>query len=131
MVRHLTDNARWWLDVEVLGHGCCTGVDEELSHMVLDYHPHVKVEGYPPTNEKYLSTSYYADVVHDPAPYLDRNRAIVEASTVLMGFPAPGSRGTKYTLNYALTQSRSRPRVYIVAYDDGRIVPVREESGLS
>ncbi len=95
-------------------HGDCKGVDEE-AHMLarrIGY----RIEIYPPSNPKHRAFCD-GDVVHPPAPYLVRNRLIVDNARSMLIVPkeaeadAPRS-GTWYTYRYSL-ESR-RPTTLVV-----------------
>jgi hypothetical protein len=83
-------------------HGDCVGADAQ-AHMVARGRG-LRIEVYPPTNGK-ARANMAGDVVHPAAPYLKRNRAIVDSCDVL--YAAPYSlverlrSGTWATVRYA------------------------------
>lgn len=92
-----------------LHHGDCVGADEQCSRLArkLGWHPQ---SIHPPENDMlraFCATA--ADALYDPAPYLARNRSIVDSSHELLACPnthRPARRsGTWYTITYAISHS--------------------------
>lgn len=99
-------------------HGDCQGADADM-HVLLRAHGGIKIIGHPPENTKLRA---YCDFDEElpPAPFLDRNKEIVNTSDMLFAVPS-GFReelrsGTWSTIRYA--QEHGVP-VRIV-YPDGR-----------
>lgn len=118
-------NALWWfllhhprLDRE-FHHGDCIGADAQ-AHLVarsLGF----RIVVHPPASDT-LRAWCEGDEVLDPAPYLRRNRAIVDACDVLIacpGGPEVRRSGTWATIRYA--QSRGAPLVLIRPDPDTKI----------
>jgi hypothetical protein len=88
-------------------HGDCTGVDvqaakiaRELGYKIVCYHPKsTETQGY-----------FGGDVVHEPAGYLQRDRAIVDECDVLLVVPLHNEwqpkGGTWYTHDYAVKKGK-------------------------
>ena len=89
-------------------HGDCKGVDEE-AHMLarrIGY----RIEIYPPDNPKHRAFCD-GDVVHPTAPYLVRNRLIVDNARSMLIVPKAAEEteprsGTWYTYRYSREQRR-------------------------
>ena len=88
-------------------HGDCNGVDVEAAAIAreLGY----KIICYPPKSTEQQGF-FGGDVVHEPAGYLERDRAIVDACDVLLVVPKQMSwqpkGGTWYTHDYAKKQGK-------------------------
>jgi len=84
-------------------HGDCEGADLQAAMIAADDWG-IKLVVHPPENDK-LRAWCYADVLHDPKPYLDRNRDIVDACDVLLaapkGYEEELRSGTWATIRYA------------------------------
>lgn len=87
-------------------HGDCVGVDAAWHTDALLRN--MKVEVYPPIDERYRAFSYGAEglvTIHDPKPYLERNIDLVDASQILVGTSATAYEtkrsGTWWTIRYA------------------------------
>lgn len=92
-----------------LHHGDCVGADAEAAEIARELG--VAIVVHPPDDPKLRAFSgRFGDTVHDPRPYLERNRAIVDATEVLIAAPAKraGARsGTWATIRYARARSRT------------------------
>lgn len=106
----------------ILHHGDCIGADAEMAKLA-------KFRGiqtivHPPLNESkrmFLDQEPNVLAVRDPLPYLDRNVAIVDETTVLFGAPKGQEvrrSGTWSTIRYAVSQNKN----VLVAYPDGHVV---------
>lgn len=90
----------------VLHHGDCVGADAD-AHRTARQRSNVSVVVHPPTDSKLRAFCDY-DLLLAPLPYMDRNRAIVDASDVLIACPYEivepefGRSGTWSTIRYAL-----------------------------
>lgn len=102
-----------------LHHGDCIGADAQA-------HDHAKELGmrvviHPPTNPKKRAFKEGADETLPPDEYLVRNRAIVDATTGLVGCPAEMEEqsrgGTWSTIRYAA----SRNKDVVIIFPDGVI----------
>lgn len=104
-------------------HGCCVGADEQAAVAVRAHHtPAVSIIGHPPSHYAQLSETACAvnDENHDPRPYLDRNRDIVDASDVLMACPkGPEEQrsGTWATVRYG----RRKGKRIVIVWPDGTV----------
>lgn len=107
-------------------HGDCVGADADFHDICRNLginedpvFPAVIV--YPPENPKARAWCREFTEIHQPAPYLERNRAIVDASDMLIATPAEYNRkprsGTWYTIMYASNQGKR----YVIIYPDGNI----------
>lgn len=96
----------------ILHQGDCIGADEEAAWIANAMG--LPFEVHPPENtakRAFTATLYpaVATLVHKPLPYLDRNRAIVDACELLIAAPFGSRRrrsGTWYTVRYALAQGK-------------------------
>lgn len=92
-------------------HGCCIGADAQF-HELLSYSSAL-VYGHPPINTSKMADCP-CDVRYAPMEYLERNRAIVDATDVLIAAPKGPEElrsGTWSTVRYA--RKLARP-IYIV-----------------
>lgn len=94
-----------------LHHGACVGVDQQAALLgkALKFH----VVAHPPENKRYLS-QYSLDVsrtIMPELPYLDRDRVIVDRSSLIVAIPHTSTEvprsGTWYTYNYAKSQNKA------------------------
>ena len=95
-----------------LHHGDCVGVDAELANLAQAHD--IEVVGYPPIKHT-LRAYFRSNVTHSPQDNPDRNRAIVDASTIVWAFPDGPERnrsGTWYTIKYA--QQIRRPLLIVM-----------------
>jgi len=111
-------------------HGDCIGADAEAHQLILDYNhelwfdyeAEVAIHIHPPTNESKQAKCEFFEKYYKPAPYLTRNRDIVNACNILVATSAyiPGVEkgGTWYTINYAKTK-KTIP-IWII-YPDGTV----------
>lgn len=97
-------------NVSEVNHGDCIGADENF-HMICR-RIGVPIVIHPPENESKRAFCEGAALIHDPLPYLDRNRVIVVTSDWLLATPKQnhepaGKRagGTWYTVRFARTQA--------------------------
>lgn len=82
-------------------HGDCVGGDADLYRLARGHGYYVI--GHPPTNNS-ARANLASDHTLDPLPYLERNKAIVQASAVLLACPDGPERvrsGTWSTVRYA------------------------------
>jgi len=98
-------------------HGDCIGADEQFHELAR--REGVDVVIHPPSDAKQRAWCQGAIRVEQAKPYLDRNKDIVQASTVLVGTPKelyepqPGrGQGTWSTIRYARNRSVRR-RVFM------------------
>jgi len=111
---------------EWMHNGLCVGVDEELFYAGRGQG--WKIHGHPSTVEGKSVASLYGacDLLEDPAPPLDRNRAMVDASSVVLAVPGERQErlrsGTWATVRHA---RRTGKRVVLV-YTDGSVEEVEE-----
>ena len=106
--------SEWLADPAEAHHGDCLGADAAFHDLIRELWPSCHVCVHPPANTS-LRAYKHGDFVMTPKPYLERDRAIVEAVTVLIACPstdAPARHsGTWYTYNYA--KQRDWPRILI------------------
>lgn len=109
-----------------LHHGDCVGADAEAHVMAKTKGK--KVIGHPPIKSDKRAWCE-CDELREPAAYLKRNRAIVDATQVLVGCPSTMKEilrsGTWSTIRYAL--KRSKP-VYVIL-PDGTLTPFNTNTG--
>jgi hypothetical protein len=120
-------------EVSELHHGCCIGADA-FAHM-LSYRTRIPIVVHPPLNKKlaYLAAlgPHHLPLVTvlPAAPYMVRNRAIVDACDRLIALPDGPPRphsGTWGTIDYAEgnTQLHTANRVIVpvtICWPDGKI----------
>lgn len=129
----ITDAQLAWLYTELednrpteVHHGACTGADIAVHETALDLDLLIHV--WPPVNLKYCATQCLYPrrgvIVHPRMPYLNRDREIVQAATVLKALPKQEQQppanlwgGTWYTVDFA-----QRMRVPVdICYPSGRV----------
>lgn len=106
-----------------LHHGDCLGADHE-AHMIARDHLDLRVHLHIPINDTRRARCVARegiDVVYPPLPYLERNRAIVDATAALIAAPKEMAEtlrsGTWSTIRYARRQGKP---VHIV-WPDGSV----------
>jgi hypothetical protein len=109
-------------------HGDCVGGDEQFHEICLDLG--IPVVLHPPEDPRLRAYCQGAIRSEKAKPYLERNKDIVRASTVLLGAPrekfeppAARGQGTWSTIRYA--RQRSKPHIVIMA--DGTILNQEKE----
>ena len=103
------------LDAEWLHHGDCIGADHQAGQIAIFCG--VKQHAHPPTSDR-LRAWTLADRTDKPLPYLERNRAIVDATDILIAAPrGPEEQrsGTWSTVRYA----RKVGKPVIIVWPDG------------
>lgn len=100
-------------------HGCCIGADATAAMTVSVKWPICEIIGHPPTDRKKVSLigQSICDTLRKPLPYLDRNKAIVLESDILIACPKGEEElrsGTWSTVRFA--RKLHRP-IYIVCPD--------------
>lgn len=91
-------------DAVELHHGDCVGADEE-AHDLADNHA-FDIVIHPPDSDSKRAFCTGGEI-REPKPYLQRNRNIVDETTVLIACPNGGERmrsGTWATIRYARTK---------------------------
>ena len=108
-------------EMEEMHHGDCIGADEQFFVIVRTLKPDVEIFSHPPRKEDKRARCK-SDVVYQPMEYLDRNKAIVEDSDVMIACPKGMDEvlrsGTWATVRHA--RKIGVPRVII--YPDGKYV---------
>lgn len=104
-VRALLEDLQEHHRAEVFHHGDCTGADDQAA--TLAHELGYWVVAHPPTNRRVRAYGYYDELVR-PAPYLARNREIVDACHRVIACPASTVEqqrsGTWATVRYARTR---------------------------
>ena len=96
-------------NVEELHHGDCYGVDTQMARL-FGRNSGTRIHCHPPDNDDHRSFvgEKQGDVMYREKGYLERDRDIVDACDILVGFPntkEPRNRsGTWYTLRYAVRE---------------------------
>ncbi len=103
-------------------HGACVGADCESVDVAWQWASSAKRIAHPPTNRSMVSRSALdlSDEILDPLPYLDRNKAIVDACDILIAAPKGPEElrsGTWSTVRYA----RKLGRRIIIVWPSGEI----------
>ena len=91
-------------------HGDCIGADEQAHAIAVSLG--ISVIVHPPDNNKLRA--YCEGQVHDPLPYMIRNKAIVDAADIVIATPEGDSKfpsGTWATIKYARSK---RKQLYII-----------------
>lgn len=105
-----------------LHHGCCVGVDEQAHWLAFEMG--TGSVGHPPVDQRLMMSMTDDGLqfihLHDPKPYHDRNRDIVDACELLIAVPEHDREqpkgGTWYTVRYA----RQVEREHVIIWPDGR-----------
>lgn len=99
-------------------HGDCLGSDEQFHQLVAGTGA-IRLVVHPPENPR-LRAWCKGDEIKPALPYLERNRAIVAASNLLVATPASAmvTGGTWFTINEAIRMERRT----IIIHRDGRVV---------
>lgn len=114
-IQAIIDLLRWCPQLQRVHHGDCVGADNEFDCLVRMYaesehREHITVHVHPPTNNSKrafcdVNRIVLANVVHEPRPYLDRNKDIVVAVDFLIAAPFEQDEqlrsGTWSTIRYA------------------------------
>lgn len=106
-------NAMIDLDPSQFHHGCCVGADAQADDMTGYLPTTCKVIGHPPEDTSMMAECS-CDEFREPAPYLDRNKNIVDATDMIIAAPDGPERqrsGTWSTVRYARKNGK---RVYLV-----------------
>ena len=115
-VKNLPDAAEWH-------HGCCVGADAESVEIVEQWSRRCEIIAHPPDNNAMVSriTLEFAKRVEPALPYLERNRAIVNACDTLVACPEGINEeqrsGTWSTVRFA----RKQKKRIVIVYPDGAI----------
>lgn len=106
---------------EEIHHGDCVGADEEVHGLVVAVWPVVL---HPPSNRVMRAFCAGAEATREPLPYLERNRAIVDETDLLVAGPGTTKMpkgdqtgGTWYTVRYAIRVGRP----VLVVWRDGQV----------
>jgi hypothetical protein len=98
-------------------HGCCIGADTDAHKIAADLK--IKIIAHPPIVKTKQTLDLLADEFRPPAPYLDRNHAIVDQTEFLIATPGENNEvirsGTWATVRYAIKQNRD----VIIIFPDG------------
>jgi hypothetical protein len=85
-------------------HGDCEGADAEAHDIVREFFPTVIIHVYPP-KAKNKQAFKQGDIWYTPAPYLERDRKIVDSTECLIGAPLSDAEqlrsGTWATIRHA------------------------------
>ncbi len=107
-------------------HGDCVGADAQFHDLCRDTGGRAFIEVHPP-NVRRLRAFCIGDRIHDPAPFLRRNSAIVHASQVMIAAPMEDeiqpTGGTWATVRMALRALRiGKLQALHVVGRDGQIL---------
>ena len=114
-IRELTEQLQK-LQPQVVHHGDCTGADAQFHDLVREHCPECRIVIHPPI-ASVLRAFKKGDKTRTPIPYLDRNKAIVEESRLLIAAPSSTQEtrgGTWSTVR--LAKGLRRPVVLLVPY---------------
>jgi len=103
-------------------HGCCVGADAAFAERLASLLVLCETHAWPSNLPHYVDAvaRKTADILHDPLPPLDRNRAIVDACGILLACPDGPERlrsGTWATVRYA----RKQGKPVVIFWPDGRV----------
>ncbi len=108
--------------VDEFHHGDCIGADDEAANVVAAVTPKPRIVCHPPINESKRAFNKHSDEVLGAYEYLERNRDIVNAVTMLFVCPKEMQEiqrsGTWSTYRYA----RRRSKRIVVVFPDGSVV---------
>lgn len=95
-------------------HGDCVGADDD-AHMIARTFPNVIIVIHPPTNSSQRAMCK-GDKCHNPFPYLQRNKNIVDASKIVVACPGEIEEqqrsGTWSTIRYARKRAKGTTIIY-------------------
>lgn len=108
-----------WCAPHGIFHGGCKGADEQLHQMALEMG--IPVVVYPSDKKEWWGNWKGAKVVKDPMPSLERNKIMVDRTTLLVAAPfeyiEQPRGGTWCTMRYAQQQQR----IVEIAWRDGGV----------
>lgn len=90
--------------ISELHHGDCVGADDDAADISAGLG--ITTVSHPPSDGS-LQAHHPSDIIKEPKPYLQRNRDIVDAATIIFAAPFGTERtrsGTWYTIRYARRQ---------------------------
>lgn len=96
------------LQPAALHHGDGIGGDADAHRLTREHLPATRIVIHPPANPE-KQACCRGDAAHRPAPYLERNQHLVDATdrlVALPGGPELARSGTWYTVRYAARQGR-------------------------
>lgn len=100
-------------------HGDCVGADATF-HKIIDDQFGVTTVAHPPDNAV-LWARMPADVVLAPKPYLDRDRDIVDASTVMIACPYQREEQQRSGTWATIRMARKAGKPLAIVYPDGDV----------
>lgn len=108
-------------------HGLCVGADAAFHRVLWELFPDCKTVGYPPKNKRAYQIQV-CDEMRQEKEYLDRNKNIVNETSILIACPATAREiirsGTWSTVRYA----RKLKRPVWIIYPDGHVEKENETS---
>jgi len=107
------------VNITELHHGDCVGVDVEVADIAKAHG--VRTVCHPPVVDE-LRAFHESDEFRDPFTYFARNRNIVDETDVLLVVPYQNSWSSKGGTWYTHDYGKSKKKLVIVFYPDGRIV---------
>lgn len=131
--RGMTDAQKASVDFILIGyregrHGDCKGSDEDF-HAIARSHG-LRLVGHPPSDDRLRAWCEF-DEIHEPKPYLDRDRDVVDGTDELLATPREDyeahNGGTWYTVRYA----RSLGRFIQIVWPDGTVHSENDRRSLS
>lgn len=102
-----------------LHHGDCIGADDQFEGLAANVMPTATTHSHPPTESAYRARCQ-SNVIHEPLEYLERNRAIVDATDALVAAPKGPEElrsGTWSTVRYA----RKQAKPIAIVFPDGTV----------
>lgn len=107
------------IEILELHHGDCVGVDVEVAEIAKSNG--IKTVCHPPVVDD-LRAFHESTEFRDPFTYFARNRNIVDETDVLLVVPQQNSWASKGGTWYTHDYGKSKQKLVIVFYPDGRIV---------
>lgn len=106
----------------VLNHGCCKGADAQAHDLARTLE--LRIVGYPPSVGTHVDTRVLRDLDERraPGPYLERNVAMLEESSMLIATPSGWKEQVRGSGTWhAIRAARRRGLRRIVVWPDGSI----------
>lgn len=99
-------------------HGDCVGADAEFHDLVRELLPETVIEIHPPLDSK-LRAWKEGDIVHEPAPYLERDSHIVRDCEWLWASPSGFEEVIRSGTWFTARRARATGRPVVIVWPDG------------
>ena len=107
-------------------HGDCMGADAEAHSIVRGNLPHVEIHVHPPDKDS-KRRFCEGDVMHEPAPYLDRNQHIVDAAEIVVATPKENDEQVRSGTWATVRRTRKAGKGLVIVYPDGTLEAVNHK----